>query len=115
MAIALVVIEAATVLWVRQSDTALLRVNSYGGAISEVALFAAPTLLLYVLVIRQTVMVATVALLVGLLLGISWWSSATDWHSTASLGPGFIGWLFGPLVVGLAAATEAVLRHRRNP
>ena len=103
---ALIVVASATVLWMRQNDRALLGVDSYTGALAEVAFWAAPTLLLFVGLIRNTIAVGVVGAALAVLSSAVWWGSATDWHSTASLGPGLCGWFLGPAVVGAGAAAS---------
>jgi hypothetical protein len=44
-----------------------------------------------------------------------WWSYATDWHSTASLGPAGTGWFVGPLVVIGVRLVESARASRQAP
>ena len=84
--IVVAVVGSASVLWLRQADDALLRADSFAAAIAGVLL----------------------------LLIWGWWRSATDWHSTAALGPGLLGWLLVPVVVLCGFAIEAAARARRK-
>jgi hypothetical protein len=93
------ILAAATVLWIRQTPDALLRVESFGGAITQVAFWSAPTFVLYALLARSRVAVLGEGLVLAAILVAGWWSYATDWHSTASLGPAGTGWFIGPAVV----------------
>jgi hypothetical protein len=79
------ILAAATVLWIRQTPDALLRVESLGGAITQVAFWSAPTFVLYALLARSRVAVFGEGLVLAAILVAGWWSHATDWHSTASL------------------------------
>jgi hypothetical protein len=93
------ILAAGTVLWIRQTPDALLRVDSFGGAVTEVAFWSAPTFVLYVLLARSRVAVFGEGLVLAAIFVAGWWSYATDWHSTASLGPAGTGWFVGPAVV----------------
>ncbi|MBW8825069.1 MAG: hypothetical protein JF603_01785 [Acidobacteria bacterium] len=86
--IAVAVLSAASVLWLRQTAEALLRVDSFAGGVAEVLFWAAPTFVLYMLLARSRLAIVIDGCVVIVLLVWGWWSSATDWHSTASLGPG---------------------------
>ena len=102
------ILAAATVLWMRQTPDALLRVDSFGGAVAEVAFWSAPTFVLYVLLARSRVAVAGEGLVLAAIFLAGWWSYATDWHSTASLGPAGTGWFVGPaVVIGVRLAESA--------
>ena len=96
------VVSSATVLWARQTPDALLAAESWSGAVVTVMLFAAPGLALYLWLATTRPAILIEGLLVSALTIGQWWTSATDWHSTASLGPGLLGWIFVPtiLVVG---------------
>jgi hypothetical protein len=94
------------VLWIRQSADALLRVDSYGEAVAQVGFWVAPTALLYLVLPRSRRPSVEVAVILTVVLVLQRWASATDWHSTASIGPGMVGWLFGPALVLVAAALE---------
>ena len=112
--VVLAVVVGASVLWVRQTPDALLRVNSYSAALAEVAFWAAPTVLLYVLIARRrsAVVAGGAALVVSVPLG--WWWFATDRHSTASLGPAMVGWLFGPFVMFSGWFGDRLVRDARR-
>jgi hypothetical protein len=97
---------ASTALWLRQADDALLRASSFGEACKQTALFAAPTIVLYVLLVRSDIGSMVAGALLGGLLIATWWGAATDWHSTASVGPALMGWLLGPTVAVAAAMAE---------
>jgi hypothetical protein len=97
--IACSILVASTVLWMRQTPDALLRVESFGGAVTEVAFWSAPTFVLYILLARSRVAAVGEGLVLGVIFVAGWWSYATDWHSTAALGPASSGWFVGPAVV----------------
>ncbi len=106
------ILAAATVLWMRQTPDALLRVESFGGATTEVAFWSAPTFVLYVLLARSRAAVVGEGLVLAAIFVAGWWSYATDWHSTASLGPAGSGWLVGPTVVIGVRLAELVRTSR---
>ena len=106
------ILAAATVLWMRQTPDALLRVESFGSAIAEVAFWSAPTYVLYILLARSRVAVVGGGLVLAAIFVAGWWSYATDWHSTASLGPSGSGWLVGPAVVIGVRLAESVRNSR---
>jgi hypothetical protein len=109
--VAIAVIVPTWTLWVRQSDDALLAVNSFVGGLAQVTFWSLPTFATYLIVPRTRAGTVTAGVvIVGLLLWV-WWTAAHDWHSTASFGPGFVGWLLGPAAVLL---TCAVTRPRRR-
>jgi hypothetical protein len=96
------------VLWFRQTDDALLGVDSIGGAALQVLFWAFPGLVLYFLLARSpTLVVGEGALLVALLV-TQWWSSASDGHSTASLGPALTGWYVIPSIVIVGRVVPSV-------
>lgn len=108
----------ATILFVRQTDDALLGVDTYWGALLSVWFWAAPVLLVYLLGVRY---LATVLVLgVGIVSALSWqwWYSATDWHSTASFAPALVAWIYIPIgmvgwsVLARFARLWAVARER---
>ena len=106
------ILAAATVLWMRQTPDALLRVESLGGAVTEVAFWSAPTFVLYVLLARARVVVIGEGLMLAAILVAGWWSHATDRHSTAALGPAGLGWLVGPAAVIGGRCAESVVASR---
>jgi hypothetical protein len=106
--IAASILAAAAVLWVRQTPDALLRVESFGGAVLEVAFWSTPTFVLYLLLARSWVAVVGEGVLLSAIFVVGWWSYATDWHSTASLGPAGSGWFVGPAVVVGVRLVESV-------
>ncbi len=75
-------------------------------SIFTVAFWAVPALALYLLLAWS--MTAAVAEGIGLavLFITTWWSSATDTHSTAGLGPGVAGLLVAPAIVLAVAIGE---------
>ncbi len=95
--VALAIVIPATILFVRQTDDALLGVDSYWGALAEVTFWAAPGLAVYLLSARTRSAVLLPGVAIVAVLSVQWWHSATDPHSTASLGPGFVGWFYIPL------------------
>jgi hypothetical protein len=105
--ITVAVIAAASLLWTRQTPRALLRVDSFGAALAEVVFWSVPTIVIYALLART----AAATMLGGVALVVTqswcWWWFATDPHSTASFGPGGLGFVLGPLV-----ATFWWLGHR---
>ena len=106
-------VACALVLWVRQTDDALLAVDSFLGAVAEVSFWSAPTLVLFVVFPRRWRAAAVVGGLLTLLLLTQWWRSATDWHSTAGVGPAVTGWFYGPVVIAAGTAVSASLGRRR--
>jgi hypothetical protein len=106
------ILAAATVLWMRQTPDALLRVESFGGAVTEVAFWSAPTFVLYVLLARSRVAVVGEGMVLAAIFVAGWWSYATDWHSTASLGPAGSGWFVGPAIVIGVRLVESVRTSR---
>src|SRR5437868_3009000 len=110
-----VVIVCSVVLWARQTDEALMRVGSFPGALAEVAFYAIPTVGLFLALPRSAVACAAVGGAVSALLVAQWWGTASDRHSTASLGPFVTGWIIGPCLIGFAAAMEKSWRKRARP
>lgn len=104
------ILAAAGALWVRQDSEALLRVASPGGAVAQVAVWGAPAFALYALVVwSRAGMIAMGAALV-LIVTATWWWSATDASSTASLGPALVCWIAVPLLVIGTGLVEALVR-----
>ena len=112
--ITLAVVCSAWVLWWRQTPEALLRVGSLTSSITQVIFWGWPGLALYVLIAwsRTAIIIAGLALVA--ILTATWWSSATDWHSTASLGPALAGWVALPILMIGAGLVEGVVIWRRN-
>jgi hypothetical protein len=106
------ILAVAAVLWVRQTPDALLRVESFGGAVLEVAFWSTPTFVLYLLLARSWVTVVGEGVVLAAIFVSGWWSYATDWHSTASLGPAGSGWFVGPAVVIGVRLVESVHASR---
>lgn len=92
-------LAAATVLWLRQTPMATLRVESFGAAVEQVAFGNAPTFAFYIVLARSRTAVVGLGVMLTVMLTGGWWFYATDPHSTAALGPGFSGWLYGPMIV----------------
>jgi hypothetical protein len=95
------VLLSAAALWSQQTNDALLRVHSFPGAVAEVLFWGLPALVVYVLVARRPTAVFLLGAVLVVSLVAQWWSSATDRHSTASLGPGLLGWFALPALFGL--------------
>jgi len=108
------VVLATTVLWVRQTPDALLRVRSFPGGAAEVAFWALPTFIVYMAIARSRVWVMTGGVAVIVMLCLGWWSYATDWHSTASLGPAGTGWFLGPAMLAAPWIITRQLRRRHQ-
>lgn len=94
-----VVILPSVVLWIRQSPRALLRIDSFGGALGEVALFAVPSLAVFMLLLRTRAALVVGGLSAVVLSCGAWWHTARDGHSTASLLPGITGWFLLPVIL----------------
>lgn len=111
--VAVAIVVSAVVLWTQQSDDALLRASSFPAALVEVAFWAFPGLVLYLVVARRPIAVAVEGLLIVGLLVAQWFASATDRHSTASLGPFLLGWALIPGIVigGCLPALYQEWRH----
>lgn len=115
LVIATSIVAAATVAWMCQTPDALMRVDSFGGAVAQVAFWGAPTYLLYLALVRARDAVLGVGVVLVALFAAGWASYAADGHSTAALGPAFSGWLFGPaIVIGVALIERAGARGRRR-
>jgi len=108
------VLISAAVLWVRQTPYALLRVHSYGGAVGEVLFWGWPAFAVYMGLARRrwTVVLCGVMILAGMVWG--WSSYATDESSTASLGPGFLGWLLLPAAEAVVCGVASQLSSSRR-
>jgi hypothetical protein len=92
------VVVSAEVLWARQTPEALLGADSRSDAIFTVLLFAAPGFALYLGLATSRVAIVIEGTAISALTIAQWWISATDWHSTASLGPGLLGWMLVPAI-----------------
>jgi hypothetical protein len=108
-----VLCSAGVVMW-RQTPDALLRVGSFPSAVSQVVFWSSPALALYVLVVWSRAAIITAGLALVAILTATWWSSATDWHSTAALGPGLVGFVALPVLMIAAGSLEAVVAWRRR-
>lgn len=105
------VLASAAVLHFRGTPDALLATDSFVGATFSVVFWALPAFALYLLIPWSMTAIVIEGLLILALLVTTWWSSATDTHSTASLGPGFAGWLFAPAIIVLGVIVTAVARR----
>ncbi len=90
--VVVVTLSAAWALWSRQTPDALLRVDSFVGAIGEVAFWSLPAFVVFLVCARRPLALALCAAVLCLT-PLQWWSSATDRHSTAGIGPGFLAML----------------------
>ena len=102
---------SAAVLHFRGTPDALLATDSFVGATFSVVFWALPAFALYLLIPWSRTAIVIEGLLILALLVTTWWSSATDTHSTASLGPGFAGWIFAPAIIILGVIVTAVARR----
>jgi hypothetical protein len=100
------VVVPAVILWLHQTPDTLLRVGSPWEAIAEVAFWSAPALALCAFGLRHwsTLILGGVAATAAL--SAQWWSSSTDWHSTASIGPMMVGWMLLPGALLVLRALE---------
>ena len=111
-ALAIVVVSAA-ILYFRGVPDALLSTDSFVGATFTVLFWALPALALYLLIPWSVPGIVIEGLVLLALFATTWWSSATGWssatdtHSTASLGPGIAGWLFAPTIIVAGAVVTA--------
>jgi sterol desaturase/sphingolipid hydroxylase (fatty acid hydroxylase superfamily) len=107
-----VVVVSALALWFRQNSEATLRVNSFYDAMSQSLFWSAPTVVLVVTLfrLRSFLMLATLGATVGL--GLTWWGTARNWHSTAAVGPALMGWIVLP--AGLVALRIGERRLKRR-
>jgi hypothetical protein len=99
---ALAVLMPAVALWVHQTDDALLRVDSFVGAVAQVAFFSFPAVLAYLAFGRRRIVVIGEGIALLAALTAMWWSVAVSWHSTSSIGPFGLGWILLPtLIIGV--------------
>ena len=105
-------LASASILWARQTPDALLRASSFVGAMGQVAVFLAPTAIVYLLVLRSSVGALAWGLIIAASNSAMWWSVARDRHSTASIGPALLGWALLPVLIGLTAAMARLWRTR---
>ena len=110
------IVLSAAVLWTRQTSDALLGTGSFPGAVAQVAFWAAPSFVLYFKLARSAPAVFVEGAMLHALFIATWWSSATDWHSTASWKPGGAGWVLGPsiVVVGTLLERSVVAARERH-
>ncbi len=106
-----IVLASAAVLHFRGTPGALLATDSFVGATFSVIFWALPAFVLYLLIPSSMTAIVIEGLLLLALFFTTWWSSATDTHSTASLGPGFAGWLFAPAIIILGVIVTAGARR----
>lgn len=111
--VSVAIVVSAVVLWTQQSGDALLGASSFPGAVIEVAFFSFPGLVLYLVFARRPVAVVVEGLLIVGLLIAQWFASATDRHSTASLGPFLLGWMLIPGIV-IAGCLPALYQEWRD-
>ena len=114
---ALVVVLASFILWTRQNSRALLRVDSLWAALGEVAFWALPSLVVFILLLRTRAALVIGGLSAAALLCGAWWHAARDGHSTASWLPGITGWFLLPVIlvfVGVATTWTARKGHARH-
>jgi hypothetical protein len=100
------------VLWFRQTDDALLRVSSFPGAVGQAAFWLLPSLVLYLAIVWTSRAASVIGGAMTGLMAWQWWVSATDWHSTASLGPGVTGFFAIPTIVVAGALLPGAVRKR---
>ena len=105
------VVVSAAILYLRAVPDALLSTDSFIGATFTVLFWAFPALALYLLIPWSVPGIVIEGLVLLALFATTWWSSATDTHSTASLGPGIAGWLFAPTVIVAGAVVTAGARR----
>lgn len=111
---AAIVVVPAVILWTRQTSQAQLRVDSFGGAVAEVAFWSVPAVAVTVLLLRRRQVIVIGGAGATAVLAAVWWGSARDWHSTASWRPALMGWFVLPVVLLLLRFAEGRLgRHRR--
>jgi hypothetical protein len=106
------VVGGAATLRAGQTADSLLRAGSFAAAMGQVLFFGFPGMVVYLLLChRWTGTITGGFILLGLT--VSEWSQvAPDWHSTASIGPFFLGWVLLPTLFALGAAVAHVARRR---
>lgn len=102
---AAIVVVPAVSLWTRQTPEAQLRVDSFGGAVAEVAFWSVPTVVCVMLFRRRTTIVVSGLGATAVLTAV-WSGSARDWHSTASWRPALIGWFVLPVALLIVRFAE---------
>jgi hypothetical protein len=108
------IVGAALVLWTAQTAEALLRVSSFPAAMVEILFWGLPGMLAYLLLCRRWPGIAVGGgLLAGLTL-LEWSQVATDTHSTASLGPAFVGWIEIPALLVIGAIGSRIFHQSRG-
>jgi len=106
-----ITLGSAALLYLRGTPDALLTTNTFAGAIFAVVFWALPAFVLYLLVPWSMSSIVIEGLLLAAIFLSTWWHSATDSHSTASVGPGFAGWILGPVVILAGVALTAAARR----
>lgn len=106
-----VILASAVVLWARGTSDSLLASDSLAHAIFTVVIWAFPALAFYLFAAWSVATVVVDGVLLTALFVITWWFSATDPHSTASLGPALAGWFVGPTIILTTALVVAGVRR----
>ncbi len=106
-----IVVVSAAVLYFRGVPDALLSTDSFVGATFTVLFWALPALALYLLIPWSVPGIVIEGLVLLALFATTWWSSARDTHSTASLGPGIAGWILAPTIIIAGAVVTAGARR----
>jgi hypothetical protein len=107
----LIVVGASITLWLRQTSDALLRVSSFPGAISEVVVYALPTLVVFVVIGSSQARVFIWGSVIAVLTIWMWSSVANDRHSTASIGPVVLLCFLLPFTMLFCAAVSYLVRN----
>jgi hypothetical protein len=107
------VLVSAVVLWEKHTPDALLRVNWFFGAVIEVVFWGWPAFAVYIWLARDKWTATLCGVLIFVAMVRGWSAFATDPSSTASVGPGFLGWLLLPAAVGgVCWCASLLLRFR---
>lgn len=102
-----IVVVSAAVLYFRGVPDALLSTDSFVGATFTVLFWTLPALALFLLIPWSVAGIVIEGLALSALFATTWWSSARDTHSTASLGPGIASWIFAPTIIVAGAVVSA--------